>query len=126
IHETRSIHLQLLGCVEEVQQATERREIIHGCHKLQNMIENTSYILKNIEEKEPLLKVSHQLSNAGAGADAHAGASEVSGVDMGVGAGADVGEGEDVGAQPVIYLDLQADGRPLGRVRIQLTCGPRR
>ena len=30
------------------------------------------------------------------------------------------------GYQPVVYMDLEANGRSLGRVRIRLTCGPRR
>ncbi|CAL4080343.1 unnamed protein product, partial [Meganyctiphanes norvegica] len=31
-----------------------------------------------------------------------------------------------VDAKPVVYLDLELGGKPLGRVRIMLTCGPKR
>ena len=30
------------------------------------------------------------------------------------------------GTQPIMYLGLEADGKPLGRIRIRISCGPRR
>ncbi|CAL4145577.1 unnamed protein product, partial [Meganyctiphanes norvegica] len=56
ILESRSIHSEIVGCVEEVQRATEKKAILQGCHELQTKIENMSFILKDIEEKEPILR----------------------------------------------------------------------
>ncbi|CAL4087200.1 unnamed protein product [Meganyctiphanes norvegica] len=115
ITENNNLAKQLRECSERLFKANTSKKINIECLAIKKKIEKLGAIVKEIEERTDTEKNAETLTM-------------VSIPVSGVCAGADTGAFSSAGAgvQPVVYLDLQVAGRALGRVKIQLTCGPRR
>ncbi|CAL4124841.1 unnamed protein product [Meganyctiphanes norvegica] len=107
IKENNNMAKQLRECIERLYNANTGNKISKECFVILEKVGILGSFLKELEERndtesntKPLTKVSHSVPGTSEAAVA--------------------------GAQQVVYLDLQGDGKALGRIRIRLTCGPSR